>query len=74
MSLVQAAPENWFVNVVKVVESGVGILIRPLCVNGAVPQKYLAMLMPVSGFLITLSSLAVLIEDFRRLRTPNEAP
>ena len=74
MSLVQAPAENWFVQAVRFLESGVGMLIRPLCVNGAVPQKYLAMLMPVSGILITLSSLAVLIEDFGRLRALKIAP
>lgn len=52
---------------IKFAESAIGAMVRPLCVDGAVPQRYLAMLMPISGVLVTLASLAVLIEDFRKL-------
>jgi len=54
-------------SVIKFVESAIGAMVRPFCVDGAVPQRYLAMLMPVSGVLISLASLAVLIEDFRTI-------
>ncbi len=52
---------------IKLVESVIGAMVRPLCVDGAVPQRYLAMLMPISGVLIVLASLAVLIEDIRKI-------
>jgi len=51
---------------VKFAESMIGAMVRPFCVDGAVPQRYLAMLMPVSGVLIIFASLAVLIEDVRK--------
>ncbi len=51
---------------VKLAESMIGAMVRPFCVDGAVPQRYLAMLMPVSGVLIIFASLAVLIEDVRK--------
>jgi len=68
MSLVQAETVGWIMHVIAFIESGVGALIKPFCVNGAVPQKYLAMLMPASGVLISISSLAVLIEDVRKFK------
>ena len=52
---------------IKFTESAIGAMVRPLCVDGAVPQRYLAMLMPVSGVLVILASLAVLIEDIRKI-------
>ena len=52
---------------IKFVEGALGAMVRPLCVDGAVPQRYLAMLMPISGVLLTLASLAVLIEDIRKI-------
>lgn len=52
---------------IKLVESVIGAMVRPFCVDGAVPQRYLAMLMPISGVLIVLASLAVLIEDIRKI-------
>lgn len=55
------------VDVVKFIEQGIGALVRPFCVDGAVPQRYLAMLMPVSGILIVFSCLAVLIEDVLKI-------
>ena len=54
--------------IVKSVETVVGMAVRPFCVDGAVPQKYLAMLMPVSGLLLVIASLGVLIEDAKQLR------
>jgi TRAP-type C4-dicarboxylate transport system permease small subunit len=54
---------------VKFIESGIGAVVRPFCVDGAVPQKYLAMLMPVSGVLMVIASFAVLIEDIREIIT-----
>jgi TRAP-type C4-dicarboxylate transport system permease small subunit len=52
---------------IKLVESAIGAMVHPLCVDGAVPQRYLAMLMPISGVLIVVASLAVLIEDIRKI-------
>ena len=52
---------------IKFAESVIGAMVRPFCVDGAVPQRYLAMLMPISGVLIVLASLAVLIEDIRKI-------
>jgi TRAP-type C4-dicarboxylate transport system permease small subunit len=52
---------------IKLVESVIGAMVRPFCVDGAVPQRYLAMLMPISGVLIVLASVAVLIEDIRKI-------
>jgi len=52
---------------IKLVESVIGAMVRPLCVDGAVPQRYLAMLMPISGVLIVLASVAVLIEDILKI-------
>ena len=59
---------------IEFVESAIGAMVRPFCVDGAVPQRYLAMLMPVSGVLITLASLAVLIEDIRKLFASRKGP
>lgn len=54
-------------SIIKFIENSIGALVRPFCVDGAVPQKYLAMLMPVSGILIVIASLGVLIEDIRTI-------
>ncbi|MCG8561333.1 MAG: TRAP transporter small permease subunit [Hyphomicrobiales bacterium] len=54
--------------IAKSVETVVGMAVRPFCVDGAVPQKYLAMLMPISGLLLVIASLGVLIEDAKQLR------
>lgn len=59
---------------IKFVESAIGAMVLPFCVDGAVPQRYLAMLMPVSGVLITLASVAVLIEDIRKLSAGRKSP
>lgn len=53
--------------IVKFIENGIGAVVRPFCIDGAVPQRYLAMLMPASGVLIVIASMAVLIEDIRQL-------
>ena len=58
---------GFLLTLVKYVESTVGAAVRPFCVDGAVPQRYLAMLMPVSGLLIVIASLAVLIEDIKMI-------
>ncbi len=52
---------------IKFVESAIGAMVQPFCVDGAVPQRYLAMLIPISGVLVVLASLAVLIEDIRKI-------
>jgi len=54
-------------SIIKFIENSIGTLVRPFCVDGAVPQKYLAMLMPVSGILIVIASLGVLIGDIRTI-------
>lgn len=54
-------------SVIKFIENSIALLVRPFCVGGAVPQKYLAMLMPVSGVLMIIASLGVLIEDIRTI-------
>ena len=59
---------------IKFVESAIGAMVRPFCVDGAVPQKYLAMLMPVSGVLICIASVAVLIEDIRKIIDLQQQP
>jgi TRAP-type C4-dicarboxylate transport system permease small subunit len=50
----------------KSFEELIALIVRPFCVDGAVPQKYLAILMPVSGVLLVIASLGVLIEDAKR--------
>ena len=62
----QSHVEGLGLAIVQVVEGMVGTAVRPLCVDGAVPQKYLAMLMPVSGALLVMASTAVLVEDVVR--------
>ncbi len=58
--------ENYLFLFFKLFEELVSITIQPFCVDGAVPQKYLAMLMPVAGVLLVIASLGVLIEDGKR--------
>lgn len=50
------------------IENIVGYAVKPFCVDGAVPQKYLAMLMPVSGLLLVISSVGVIIRDIRKIQ------
>mgnify|MGYP002634715481 CR=1 FL=1 len=56
----------------RTVEDVVGYAIRPFCVDGAVPQKYLAMLMPVSGVLLVISSLSVVVRDIVKIQDLRE--
>ena len=68
---------GFLLTLVKYVEAAVGAAVQPFCVDGAVPQRYLAILMPVSGVLIVIASLAVLIEDVKKiaaLRKGDSAP
>jgi TRAP-type C4-dicarboxylate transport system permease small subunit len=58
--------ENYLFLFFKLFEDLVSIAIQPLCVDGAVPQKYLAMLMPIAGVLLVIASLGILIEDAKR--------
>lgn len=58
---------GFLLTLVKSVESMVGAAVQPFCVDGAVPQRYLAMLMPASGVLIVIASLAVLVEDIKMI-------
>lgn len=59
--------QRFLLIVVQFMEGAIGAVVRPFCVDGAVPQRYLALLMPVSGVLIVIASLAVLIEDVREI-------
>jgi len=65
---------SWLVSAVKLFEDLIAFIISPLCVEGAVPQRYMAMLMPISGVLLVISSLGVLIEDIRRIVRREEQP
>ena len=67
VSFADEQPPGPLLAAIKFVESAIGAMVRPLCVDGAVPQRYLAMLMPISGVLVSLASLAVLIEDIRKI-------
>ena len=51
----------------KLFEDLIALMISPLCVDGAVPQKFMAMLMPVSGVLLVISSLGVIVEDLKKI-------
>lgn len=53
----------------KLFEDLIGVLVRPFCVDGAVPQRFMAMLMPISGVLLFIASLGVIIEDIRKFGT-----
>lgn len=62
-----AQAESLLLKVLRLFEDGVGLIIKPFCVDGAVPQSTMAMLMPISGVLLILSSLGVVIEDLRKI-------
>ncbi|MGI9383161.1 MAG: TRAP transporter small permease [Methyloligellaceae bacterium] len=68
LSLGEDGGQSIALKIAKSVETVVAMAIRPFCVDGAVPQKYLAMLMPISGLLLVIASLGVLIEDAKQLR------
>lgn len=59
----QNGQENFLYIIFKSVEDIVGYAVRPFCVDGAIPQKYLAMLMPISGFLLVIASIGVFVRD-----------
>ena len=61
------AQSGVLLSVVKLFEDLVGLAIRPLCVDGAVPRRALAMLMPITGTLMVVSSLRVLIGNLRHI-------
>ena len=55
------------ISTVKRFEDLIALMVAPLCVDGAVPQKYMAMLMPISGVLLVISSLGVIIADIKKI-------
>lgn len=52
-------------SIVKAAEGLVEMAVKPFCVDGAVPQKYLAMLMPISGVLLVTASVGILLQDIK---------
>lgn len=73
----EAAKENIIFLLLKSIEDVVAMMVRPFCVEGAVPQKYLAMLMPISGVLLVIASAGVLAQDamkFNALRRGEAVP
>ena len=52
---------------VRLFEDLVGLAIRPLCVDGAVPRRVMAMLMPIAGVLLVGASLRVLVGNLRAI-------
>jgi len=67
LGITQNGPENFLLTFFKSLENIVGYAVRPFCVDGAIPQKYLAMLMPISGFLLVVASIGVIIRDARKI-------
>lgn len=59
--------ESLLLTVLRLFEDAVGLIIKPFCVEGAVPQSTLAMLMPISGVLLFLAALGVVFEDVRKI-------
>lgn len=62
-----AESESALLAILKSFESGVGLLVKPFCVDGAVPQSTFAMLMPISGALLFLAALGVVLDDIRKI-------
>jgi TRAP-type C4-dicarboxylate transport system permease small subunit len=60
--------EGVLITLFKSFEGLVGLLVQPFCVDGAVPQRVMAMLMPISGVLLLIASLGVIIEDIRKIK------
>lgn len=61
-------PESGIVvSAVKLFEELIALIVAPLCVEGAVPQRYMAMLMPISGSLMLISSVGVIITDIKNI-------
>ena len=65
LGLDQEEQRSLIFSIVKSAESLVEMAVQPFCVDGAVPQKYLAMLMPVSGVLLVIASLGILLQDIK---------
>jgi len=63
----QGEPESLLLTILRLFEDVVGLIIKPFCVDGAVPQSTWAMLMPISGVLLLLAALRVVIEDVRKI-------
>lgn len=61
------------ISTVKLFEDFIALLVSPLCVDGAVPQKYMAMLMPISGALLVVSSLGVIIADVKKIAASGQS-
>lgn len=56
----------------KLIEDVIGYAVRPFCVDGAIPQKYIAMLMPVSGLLLVIASIGVMVRDIGKIQDLRE--
>ncbi|NQU60484.1 MAG: TRAP transporter small permease subunit [Rhodospirillales bacterium] len=67
LGIAQNGPENFLLTFFKSLENIVGYAVRPFCVDGAIPQKYLAMLMPISGILLVIASIGVIIRDAKEI-------
>ena len=67
LGMAQNGPENFLLTIFKSFENIVGYAVRPFCVDGAIPQKYLAMLMPISGILLVIASIGVIIRDAKKI-------
>ncbi len=65
------ARSGGLLSVVKTFETVIGLAIHPLCVDGAVPRRVLAMLMPIAGVLLVSASLRVLVENLRAIAALN---
>lgn len=82
MGFAKETTENILFMIFRSFEDLVGFAVKPFCVEGAVPQKYLAMLMPASGVLLVIASIGVIIRDARKISAlrlkltgrPPEAP
>lgn len=59
---------NILFQIFMLVDDVVGYAVRPFCVDGAIPQKYLAMLMPISGLLLVIASVGVIVRDIRKIQ------
>ncbi len=64
----QNLDENILFTIFMSVEHLVGFAVEPFCVDGAIPQKYLATLMPVSGVLLVIASTGVILRDIKKIK------
>lgn len=69
MGFAEETTTNVLFMIFKSFEEVVGFAVKPFCVEGAVPQKYLAMLMPASGVLLVIASIGVIIRDANKINT-----